>query len=295
VGGFSLLFVASGAYVNLAQATLIDRDPERSEQTMARWTLLGSVGVTIAPLIVTGLVFFGYGWRGLYLALAGAAVVYSILLFCQRFDLHAGAERPASSKEMAQNLVAALKTPEVVRWLLLSEFANLMLDKFVEVTGIYFSDVVGVGPAAASGAVGVVTFAGLIGGILLVPALEKVRGLSVLRVSAVIVLASYIAFLLAPEPWLKFILIAVIGFCTAGWYAIIAGKIYAALPGQSGIVVTVTSLGSAAGLVVPFIVGCVADGFGLQWAMWLLALGPIALIVGLPRSESMPNQTNEIE
>jgi hypothetical protein len=48
-------------------------------------------------------------------------------------------------------------------------------------------------------------------------------------------------------------------------------------------IVAVTSLGNVWSVLVPLIVGRVADVFGLQWAMWLLALGPIALIVGLPR------------
>lgn len=58
---------------------------------------------------------------------------------------------------------------------------------------------------------------------------------------------------------------------------------------------TVKSLGSAAGLVVPFIVGRIADTFGLQWAMWLLAVGPMVLIVGLPRSERTPRGSDDPE
>jgi len=36
------------------------------------------------------------------------------------------------------------------------------------------------------------------------------------------------------------------------------------------------------GGLLPFIIGLVADAAGLQAAMWLLLLGPIALLVGLP-------------
>jgi hypothetical protein len=32
------------------------------------------------------------------------------------------------------------------------------------------------------------------------------------------------------------------------------------------------------------LIGRLADMFGLQWAMWLLALGPLALIIGLPKN-----------
>jgi FSR family fosmidomycin resistance protein-like MFS transporter len=283
---FCLMYPASGAYVNLPQATLIDRDPARAEQTMARWTLLGSIGVMVAPLIVTALFYLGYGWRGLYLSLAGAAGVYLFLLLRQRFDAHTGAEQPASPREMWRNLVAALKAPELLRWVILTELADLMLDKLFEATGLYFHDVVGVDLGAASGAVAVFTIAGLIGGALLVPALEKIDGLKVLRVSAIIALITYIALLLAPSTWLKFGLLAIVSFVTSSWYPVLRGKTYAVLPGQSGLIVSITALGNISSVFVPVIIGGIADMFGLYWAMWLLVLGPLALIVGLPKKEA---------
>jgi FSR family fosmidomycin resistance protein-like MFS transporter len=287
---FCILYVASGAYVSLAQATLIDRDPARAEQTMARWTLLGSIGVTIAPLLVTALFYLGYSWRGLYLSLAGVSGIYTALLLRQRFDSHAGAEKRASPRAMLCDLLAALRNRELLRWVIVTELADLMLDKLLEVTGLYFHDVVGVDLGAASGAVAVLTMAGLIGGALLVPALEKIDGLRVLRVSAVIVLAAYIALLLVPNMWLKYALLALVSFSTSGWYPILRGRTYAVLPGQSGMIVAITSLGNVSSVFVPLIVGRVADVLGLQSAMWLLALGPIALLIGLPRSANSANE-----
>ena len=281
---FCILYVASDAYVNLPQATLIDRDPGRAEQTMARWTLLGSIGVTIAPLVVTALFYLGYGWRGLYLSLAGGVGIYTTLLLRQQFNAHAGAEKRAAPRQMLYDLLAALRNRELLRWIIIGELSDLMLDKLLEVTGLYFHDVVGVDLGAASGAVAVFTITGLIGSAILVPALEKVNGLRVLRVSAVVALAGYIALLLAPSVWLKYVFLALVSFSTAGWFPILRGRTYAILPGQSGMVVAVTSLGNLSSVFVPLIVGRVADAFGLQWAMWLLALGPIALIVGLPKN-----------
>ncbi len=279
-----ILYIASGVYVNFSQATLIDRDPGRAEQTMARWTLVGSVGVMIAPLMVAGLFYLGYGWRGLYLSLAGVAGVYTMLVLRLRFDAHAGAEKAASPRELWRNLIDALKTRELIRWVILTELADLLLDKLLEVTGLYFHDVVGVSTALASGAVAVSTIAGLIGNAVLVPALEKVKGLRVLRATAFIALAAFVGLLLVPLTWLKFALIALISFCTASWFPILRGRTYAALPGQSGVVVSVSALGNVSSVFVPFIVGSIADAFGLQSAMWLFALGPLALIVGLPKN-----------
>jgi FSR family fosmidomycin resistance protein-like MFS transporter len=280
---FSILFIASTAYVNLAEATLVDRDPNRAEQTMARWTVLGYIGVTLAPLIVTALFAFDQDWRGVYIAAGFVAMLYALLLARQKFDLHAGAEHAIAPRKILRDIVAAIRTPELVRWIVLTECADLLLDKLLEVTALYFHDVAGVELAVASGAVAVFTIAGLIGNLALVPALEKISGTRVLRVTAFIALIVYVAFLIVPNVWIKFALIAILSFCTASWFPITRGKTFAVLPGQSGLVIAITSLGNLSSIFVPFILGNIADAVGLQSAMWILALGPIALLIGLPR------------
>ena len=72
-------------------------------------------------------------------------------------------------------------------------------------------------------------------------------------------------------------------FFNAGWYSILKGQLYTSMPGQSG---TVMALGNIFGWVSGFIplgLGWVAQQYDLRVTMWLLLLGPIALMVGLPR------------
>jgi len=277
-----ILYVASGAYVNLSQATLIDRDPRRAENTMARWVLMGAIGVTLSPLLITVVLTVEGSWRAVFLSTAIVAGVFALLLFKQRFDGHDGADDEAGSlKQMGRRLLTALRSRTLVKWVILTELADFMLDKLLEVTGLYFHDVAGVSLPAASAAVTVSTIAGLLGSFVLVPLLEKVNGVRVLRATAFIVLFAYAALLLIPSVWLKLVLIAVISLSTAGWYVVLRARCYAALPGQSGVVVAVTSLANVSSLFVPLLLGGIADAFGLQTAMWLLIIGPIALIWGV--------------
>lgn len=284
---FCILYVASGAYVNLAQATLMDMNPARTDQTMARWTLLGEVGVVIAPLLATAAFGAGYGWRGLYLAFAGAAGVYVALVWRIAFDAHDGAqEEIIAPRALLRDLLSAFRNSELLRWVVLTELADLMLDKLYEVTGLYFHDVVGVDFAQAAFASTVFAVAGLVGGIVIIPVLERVHGVRVLRISSLIVAALYAAFLLIPFVWAKYVLIASVSFATAGWFAILRGRTFAALPGQSGMVVAITALANVSVLFVPTLMGGLADAFGLQVAMWLLLLGPASLLIGLPRERA---------
>lgn len=281
---FTILYLASGAYVNLSQATLVDRDLARAEQTMVRWTLLGSIGVALAPVLLTIALALGGSWRQLYLACGLFAGLYTGLLARQEFDLHTGAaDESVSLRQLGRNLLTAFGKRELWRWMLLTECADLMLDKLLEVTGLYFHDVAGVSFAAASLAVAISASAGLVGNLLLVPVLEKIPGTRFLRFTAFAALGFYLAFLLVPSVSLKFVLIGVLSLSTSGWFAILHGKAYATLPGQSGLIVAATSLANTVGLLVPIIIGQVSDTLGLSWAMWLFVLGPLALIIGLPR------------
>lgn len=49
-----LFYPASGAFVSLSQATLMDLEPTRHEPNMARWALAGSLGNVIGPLALAG-------------------------------------------------------------------------------------------------------------------------------------------------------------------------------------------------------------------------------------------------
>ena len=104
-----------------------------------------------------------------------------------------------------------------------------------------------------------------------------------LRFSVLAELAFFPAFLLAPQPVVKVVLLALLGLFNSGWYAILQARLYSSMPGQSG---TVMAVGNVVGLVaglLPFALGVIAERLGLPAAMWCLLAGPLALLVGLPR------------
>ena len=72
---FVIFFPASGAFVSLTQSGLMDADPGRREQHMARWNLAGSAGAVAGPVLLAGVLAAGGGWRAAYLVLAGCAAV----------------------------------------------------------------------------------------------------------------------------------------------------------------------------------------------------------------------------
>jgi FSR family fosmidomycin resistance protein-like MFS transporter len=289
---FCLFYPASGAFVSLSQATLMDSNPSRHDHSMARWTFAGSLGVTLGPVLLVGLSALGFGWRGVFLALGFLAMI--VLVFVWRKIPLPPVTQPAFPRwgDLFTGFRAAFqafKRGEVLRWLILLEFSNLMLDVLLGFLALYFHDVAGLSESQAAAAVLVWLVAGLAGDFLLIPLLEKMDGLRALRWSVVLELLLFPAFLLVPGVWLKLVLSGLLGFFNAGWYAILKGRLYSALPGQSASVMALENLAGLAGGLLPLLIGLTADAFGLKTAIWLLLAGPIALLIGLPRLKVEPS------
>ncbi|GEM49356.1 MFS transporter [Deinococcus cellulosilyticus] len=296
VGGFwgllaamVLYYPASGMFVNLMQAAWMDAEPERREQNMAKWALAGSVGNVLGPLLISFLAFLGLGWRPGFVLLA---VLMGLALWFA-FRIRHLLEEPAPPTEQETLLEGlkgagqALLKKDVRLYLILLEFANLMLDIFRGFIALYFVDVVGTGEAQAALAVTVLTGVGLLGDALVVPLLERVSGLAYMRVSVVLILLLFPIFMLTPGLVPKLVLLGLLGILTSGWYAILQARLYASLPEKSG---TVLALGSIAGLVgglFPLLLGAWAQLYGLNSAMWLLIAGPVVLLLGLPARDRM--------
>jgi len=283
LAAFTLFNPASGAFVNLSQASLMDAEPARREQNMARWTLAGSLGNVVGPLVVAGAAAAGAGWRPPFFGLALFALVVLGLAWRAPFPTpaaHEGGAR-AGLAEGVRGAGRALRRREVWRWLALLEVGNLTADVFRGFLALYFADVLGAGEAGAAFAVMVWTLVGLPGDILLLPLLERVRGVSFLRVSMAAQTLLLPVFLLAPGYAAKLVLLGLLGLANAGWYAILKARLYAAMPGRSGTALTLHNLSGFAGCLVPLGLGTFAEAYGLGAMMWLLAAGPPLMLVGL--------------
>jgi MFS transporter, FSR family, fosmidomycin resistance protein len=309
---FVVFFPASGAFVSLTQSGLMDADPARQEPHMARWNLAGSAGAVAGPFLLIAVLASGGSWRTAYLALAGfaAAAWLGVARNGRRPRSPSAADSPASPASAdragdtdqgdtdqgdadraddtdragaARRVFAALRQPGVIRWLLLLQLSDLLLDVLTGFLAIYLVDVVHATPAEAALGVGVRLVAALAGDVAVVPLLDRTDGLRVLTASAVAAAAAYPGFLLVPGLWLKLAVLAGLSIATASWYPVLQARVYGSLPGQSGVAVTLSSAAGLAGGAGPLAVGFLAERFGLTWALAGLALTPVFLLIGLRR------------
>ncbi len=277
---YVVMYAASGAFTALSEAALVDFDPSDGERNMARWVLAGSIGVVAGPLILVASVSAGTGWRPVLVAFGVAGVF--LALRTGRTSLRGEPGLP-SFIQLVRAAARSLRHREVLGWLAVLQVQDLMVDVLFGFLALYFVDVHGTSPATAGLAVAVWTGAGLVGDAVVIHVLRRVSAVVWLRWSAAGVAVVFPAFLLVPSLPGKLALLAGLAVMTGGWYAIPKARLYAELPGASRTVMALASVSGLIGGLFPLAVGVLASAVGLGGALWACLLGPVGLLVLIPR------------
>ena len=287
-----LNFPASGAFVSLAQASLMDMNPGRQPQAMARWTVAGSLGNLIGPLMVAAGFNQGWGWRWSFATLSLLALALAVFLMTQKVrlrDTPSHVQRsdsiPAHALKLTlSNLKAAASNRLLLRWVGLLQISDLLLDVFTGYSVLYFADVVGFNPAQTSLLLALMMATSLVADLLLIPLLERIPGRSLVRAAAGVATVLYPIWLLVPWLAVKIGLLVLLRLATMGWYQVLQGEAFASEPDRSGTVMAIGSVGSLLGGGLIWMVGWLAGLAGLPIAMWLLLVGPVGLWLFVPKS-----------
>ena len=159
----------------------MDYDPARREQNMVRWEFTGWVAYALGPLALTGAIAVGLGWRMAFLTMARHDDTGHRRKYPEwRLEPARSESEPRSPSfaEGVRTAVKALKRFRVVKWLALLQASDLMLDIFLGFLALYMVDVAGISESRAALTLSVWVGAGIIGNLLLIPLLERMRGLT---------------------------------------------------------------------------------------------------------------------
>ena len=244
---------------------------------MARWTVAGSIGAIGGPLLLAAAAWAGLGWRGLFAAFA-------------RVDARRrppSARRPAGGTDgerlRVRDALRAITRREVLRWLLLLELADLLLDVFVGFLALYLVDEAGASHATAGPrrrAVGGRRARGL-GGDDPAAAPDRRAALPAARARSRRWRSSSRSWP-CPGTAREARGHRGAGVVNAGWYPVLQARLYDALGGASGLVLTVGTLVPLYA-VLPIAVAAIAERWGLAAALWPLLAAPVALLLLAPR------------
>jgi FSR family fosmidomycin resistance protein-like MFS transporter len=280
----ALNYPASGAFVTLSQASLVELRPGREAHSMARWSAAGSLGSLLGPLVLAAGFALGLGWRWAFLSFSALGLGLVGLTLIHPFTRPL--DRPATDAHLApllRNLRACLRNRGLLRWIFLLQLSDLMLDILPAYLALYFAEVVGFTPAQTGVILGGVMLATLVADLAVVPLMERFPGRTIVRASAGAVVVLYPVWLLLPSASAKVVLVIVIRLLTLGWYQVLQGEAYASEPGRSGTVMALGSVSSVLNSGLAWAVGWAAGLVGLPLAMWLLLFGPLSLLLLIPR------------
>jgi MFS family permease len=302
---FLLMGIANGPILGVGQAFLIDGKLDESLRTMTRWTLMGALGDLCGPLLIGAAFAWGMGWRGLFWASALLWLVALVALAIQHLpetivashevashegvpDKNKDAEGPVGWRAIfdtvRDDLLLALRTPRLLRWLLLVMMPSFLDEMFLGFAALLLQERMGMTPAAISVAIGVHVAGGLIGLVLLDRVGHRLPAAQALGWLALVVAGGLLLFVLATAAWLAVVALWIIGLGVSGWYPVAAAEAYRAFPGRSGIVRALYSLTTPLEVLAPLLIGLAAESWGIQAGVTLLLLAPLAVLILRPRA-----------
>lgn len=286
---------AIGAAVGLSQAALVEQQPNTATRTMARWTMLSSVGDLLSPLVVAATVAIGGGWTALSLMAAALWLLAAGVALPLRFprpavSLTSDDESSSSAwVEMRQAIVAALHDWVLFRWMGILFMATMVDEIFLGFAGLMLHDRLHATVQSTS----LILALGMIGGMVGLLMLERVlarssdqqrAGIRLLPWLALLTLAGIVALLLAQALWLGAVALFAIGLGATGWYPVARAATYERLPGHAGLARAITGLVMPLELILPAVVGVLASQFGLVTALGFLGLAPVGVLLLAPRA-----------
>lgn len=297
VVAFALTSPAGAMAIGLSQAASIDNAPGASARVMTRWTILSSVGDFLSPLAVTTIISFGLGWRGLCWIAAGCWLAAAIGVWLSRVPTrhHSYSQKddePDGNMWVALRL--ALRDTVLLRWAILSMLTTMLDEIFLTFLVLYLRDVLHASALKSGLTVGVGMVGGFLGLFVLDRLLERVAPLRLLQVASLLALIGVASLLLVRALWFVPLAFFVISLGSVCLYPIVDAQAYARLPGRSGMKNFISSLGQPFEILLPAIVGFVAERFGLLASLALLGSVPLFFLLLAPRNEKIPRPAERL-
>jgi MFS family permease len=272
-------WIAIGVASSLAQATLVDRDPERRARTLARWTLASLGGDLLAPAVLAAFAALALSWRDAFLLVGAVLALAALAMLPQPGHAFATGESEDDEESLWTSFRAALRDRVLLLWLFGCALCDLLDEILVVFASLHARHELGADPTDQAILLGAFMLGGAIGLVALDRLLIRYSEQRLLLLSALACAASYAGWLLADDIAVAVVLAFPVGATSAPLYPLAAARAYARFPGRSGLVLAAQHLFTPLGLALPFLLGLVADHAGTFVALALLGVQPLGLVV----------------
>ncbi|HEY1694071.1 MAG TPA: MFS transporter [Polyangiaceae bacterium] len=286
--GLALAGATSGVACSAAQAILVAGAEGDADRTLVRWSIFGSVGDVLTPLVTAAAIALGHSYRG---AMAAVAVFVAIqCVLSARLVRRAKPEGEPSSAEtpdaddppevpLRVALRRALRMPRLWTWLLAAASCTLLDELVLALSALRLQGDRGASAALAA-AVAVCFSLGTVAGDALADrVVERVSPRRVLVVSAVLCGLAVGALVAVGGTAATCVVLFAAGVACAPHHPLAMARAYAELPDHPGTVQAVGQVFVVVEVGAPVVLGLVADRFGLGPALACLAVQPLVILV----------------
>jgi predicted MFS family arabinose efflux permease len=275
---FGLWYVATGSACAIAQATLVDADPEHRARTMVRWTLCSAIGDVAGPVLLAALAVAQLDWRAAFVIVGAVLLAFAFVMAARPFPTapssdDEGEDRPSTWDAFK----SAVRDPQLMLWLFATALCDLLDEILVVFASLHVRLELGAGPTWQAVILGSLMIGGVVGVVVLERLLTRYTERRLLIVCACACAISYAAWLAAPWLWLSAVLMFPVGATAATLYPLAAARAYACVPGRASILLAISHLFTPLGLALPWLLGVVADRAGTWVALALLLAQPLGL------------------
>jgi MFS family permease len=281
---FALYAPACDLACGLAQAALMDLDPEARERRMAAWTFAGTVGDLAAPPLIALAVVLG-DFRVAWFATAAGLVVMALAIRRLRLpsspsgDLDS--DREPANGSLRGALRAGLENRRLLLWLCGVTLCALMDETLTVLVAFWAHERFPNEPHASAWILTATTAGSALGLVLLDRLLGRFSARRLLTVACAGTLLSY-------APWLGAVTLPAAAFWAflagvliAWQYPLAQAQAYRAAGARSGLVPALSAPLTVFELVAPVLLGFIADRAGVTMAMTLLLVQPLGLLLVL--------------
>jgi MFS transporter, FSR family, fosmidomycin resistance protein len=271
---FALFAPASGLACGLAQASLMDAEPARREENMAAWTFSGTLGDLCAPLAIAGAVAATGGHRLAWWAIGAGLIGLAPLLALRPLPNAATLDED----EPAEPFWVALRNRELVLWLVGVSLCGLLDEIFAAYAALSLRDRFPSDPSVVTQALTAGTVGALVGLVALRRLLRSVTPSRLLAFACIGSVVAYVAWLRSSSATAGIVWMGVVCAFVSWQYPLTQARAYRAARGRSGLVAALSPAVTSFELAAPFVLGLVAERFGLAAALTALLAQPVGLV-----------------
>lgn len=284
---FALYHPASGLACSLAQASLMDHDPERREHGMTAWVFAGTLGDLVAPIAISAAVLGAGTFRGAWLVVGAALLVLAPFVARARLP---HTKLPDDDEGSGGTLRTALRNRPLLAWLAGVALCGLLDETLVAFGALWLEERFG-SPLAVTAGLMACTLGELTGLVVLKRLLHRFsprRLLAVACAGSILLFAGWLESrsVVASSVWLF-----AAGVLIAWQYPLAQAQAYRAAGDASGQVAVLSPLLSGLELASPILLGVLADRGGLTLALVAVLAQPLGLLAVL-RGSRAPRSTD---